>query len=175
VVMKSRTGSKQTKSHVRVEWLLKVFSRAGLLAELDELISMLLSDKRNAATYRMLKRELISLSPRDYLNASDFDESTNVKFRKARSASEPTGAITLRFDDRDAIKENVGAFKRELANAVLAKFGSYSECARRLNVSLPVISRFFSSKATPHPATLQKFAKAIGKDKIVVSAPYSTT
>lgn len=83
----------------------------------------------------------------------------------ACNQKEKIDEIYVKFNDLDAIAQNIRAFKDSLLQ-VVNKNGGISKLAELTEIPQPSLSRFFNSNAMPHRSTLLKIAKALELDEI---------
>jgi DNA-binding phage protein len=77
----------------------------------------------------------------------------------------------IEFDDLDAIRENIRAFKSSLLY-IVEENGGLSELSKKTNIPQPSLSRLFNSDSMPHRLTLLKIAKALNLNAIPLSTPW---
>lgn len=83
------------------------------------------------------------------------------------SQKEKSEEIHVRFNDLDAIANNIRAFKDSLYQKVMEQ-GGISKLAELTGIPQPSLSRFFNSNAMPRRATVLKIAKALNLDEIKI-------
>ncbi len=76
----------------------------------------------------------------------------------------------IKFNDLDAIAQDIRAFKDSLLQ-IVEESGGITQLAEKAEMPQPSLSRFFNSNAMPHRATLLKIAKALNLDGVKIS-PY---
>jgi DNA-binding phage protein len=85
----------------------------------------------------------------------------------ARNQKEASEEIYVKFNDLDAIANNIRAFKDSLYQKVMEQ-GGISKLAELTEIPQPSLSRFFNSNAMPRRATVLKIAKALNLDEIKI-------
>lgn len=80
--------------------------------------------------------------------------------------------VYVRFDDLDAITQNIRVFKDSLRLKVDAA-GGIGELSKTTGIPQPSLSRFFNSVSVPHRATLLKIAKALGLSQVEIATEWS--
>jgi DNA-binding phage protein len=85
----------------------------------------------------------------------------------ACNQKETSEEIYVKFNDLDAIANNVRAFKDSLYQKVMGH-GGISKLAEQTGIPQPSLSRFFNSNAMPRRATVLKIAKALNLDEIKI-------
>jgi DNA-binding phage protein len=75
--------------------------------------------------------------------------------------------IYIKFNDLEAIANNIRAFKDSLYQKVMEQ-GGISKLAELTAIPQPSLSRFFNSNAMPRRATVFKIAKALNLDEIKI-------
>jgi len=73
----------------------------------------------------------------------------------------------VKFNDLEAIANNIRAFKDSLYQKVMRQ-GGISKLAALTEIPQPSLSRFFNSNAMPRRATVLKIAKALNLDEIKI-------
>jgi len=85
----------------------------------------------------------------------------------ACNQKETSDEIYVKFNDLDAIANNIRAFKDSLYQKVMEQ-GGISKLAVLTGIPQPSLSRFFNSNAMPRRATVLKIAKALNLDEIKI-------
>lgn len=83
----------------------------------------------------------------------------------ACSQKEISEEVYVKFNDLDAIANNIRAFKDSLYQKVM-EHGGISKLAELTGIPQPSLSRFFNSNAMPRRSTVLKIAKALNLDEI---------
>jgi DNA-binding phage protein len=73
----------------------------------------------------------------------------------------PTKKPYIKFDDLDAIAQDVVGFKQHLKTLV-DQWGGITKLARETGIPQPSLSRFFNSAHMPRRTTIYKIANALG-------------
>jgi DNA-binding phage protein len=85
----------------------------------------------------------------------------------ACNQKETSEEMYIKFNDLDAIANNIRAFKDSLYQKVMEQ-GGISKLAELTGIPQPSLSRFFNSNAMPRRATVLKIAKALNLDEIKI-------
>lgn len=85
---------------------------------------------------------------------------------------EKTEEIYVRFNDLDAIANNIRAFKDSLLQMVMER-GGISKLAELTGIPQPSLSRFFNSDAMPRRSTVLKIAKALDLGEVKMDILWS--
>jgi DNA-binding phage protein len=85
----------------------------------------------------------------------------------ACNQKEMSEEIYVKFNDLDAIANNIRAFKDSLYQKVMEQ-GGICKLAELTGIPQPSLSRFFNSNAMPRRATVLKIAKALNLDEIKI-------
>ena len=85
----------------------------------------------------------------------------------ACTQKETSDEIYVKFNDLEAIANNIRAFKDSLYQKVMEQ-GGISKLAELTGIPQPSLSRFFNSNAMPRRATVLKIAKALNLDEIKI-------
>ncbi len=93
---------------------------------------------------------------------SDIQDMIDVCHQK-----ETPDEIYIKFNDLDAIANNIRAFKDSLYQKVMEQ-GGISKLAELTGIPQPSLSRFFNSSAMPRRASVLKIAKALNLDEIKI-------
>ncbi|MHB1948930.1 MAG: helix-turn-helix domain-containing protein [Gammaproteobacteria bacterium] len=90
----------------------------------------------------------------------------------ACSQKEKTEEIHIKFNDLDAIANNIRGFKDSLLQMVMER-GGISKLSELTGIPQPSLSRFFNSNAMPRRATVLKIAKVLDLGEIKVDILWS--
>lgn len=82
------------------------------------------------------------------------------------------GEKKVRFDDLDAVADDIMRFKDALRLEVESKM-SLTDLAEKTGMPLPSLSRFFSQPSMPRRATLLKISEALGVDELIVQTDWA--
>lgn len=85
----------------------------------------------------------------------------------ACNQKEKSTEMHIKFNDLNAIANNIRAFKDSLYQKVMER-GGISKLAELTGIPQPSLSRFFNSNAMPRRATVLKIAKALNLDEIKI-------
>lgn len=85
----------------------------------------------------------------------------------ACNQKETSEEIYIKFNDLDAIANNIRAFKDSLYQKVMEQ-GGISKLAELTGIPQPSLSRFFNSNAMSRRATVLKIAKALNLNEIKI-------
>lgn len=80
---------------------------------------------------------------------------------------EASKEIYVKFNDLEAIANNIRAFKDSLYQKVMEQ-GGIKKLVELTGIPQPSLSRFFNSNAMPRRATVLKIAKALNLDEIKI-------
>lgn len=81
----------------------------------------------------------------------------------------PSKKPYIKFDDLEAIAQDISGFKHHLRSLV-DQWGGISRLARESGIPQPSLSRFFSSENMPRRTTLYKIANTMGlSEKEIIS------
>jgi DNA-binding phage protein len=80
--------------------------------------------------------------------------------------------VFIKFNDLDAIGNNIRAFKDSLYQMVMER-GGISKLSELSGIPQPSLSRFFNSNAMPRRATVLKIAKVLDLDEIKIDVLWS--
>lgn len=94
---------------------------------------------------------------------SDIQDMVDACYQQSDKSDSPY----IKFNDLDAIAQNIRAFKDSLLGIVMNS-GGISHLSELTGIPQPSLSRFFNSGAMPHRGTLLKIAKALDLDQIKV-------
>ena len=95
---------------------------------------------------------------------SDIQEMIDACNQKEKSRE-----VHVRFNDLEAIANNIRAFKDSLYQKVMQQ-GGISKLAKLTGIPQPSLSRFFNSNAMPRRDTVLKIAKALKLEEIKIDA-----
>jgi len=85
---------------------------------------------------------------------------------------EKSEEIYIKFNDLDAIAQNIRAFKDSLLQMVMER-GGISKLSELTTIPQPSLSRFFNSNAMPRRSTVLKIAKALDLGEIKMDILWS--
>ena len=81
-------------------------------------------------------------------------------------------APSIRFNDLEAVGENIRAFKDSLLHTV-SENGGIKRLSVLTHIPQPSLSRFFNSASMPHRSTLLKIAKALKLNAVKISTEWA--
>lgn len=90
----------------------------------------------------------------------------------ACSQKEKAEEIYVKFNDLDAIANNIRGFKDSLLQMVMER-GGISKLSELTGIPQPSLSRFFNSNAMPRRSTVLKIAKILNLDEIKIDILWS--
>ena len=80
-------------------------------------------------------------------------------------------APSIRFNDLEAVAENIRAFKDSLLHTV-SENGGIKRLSALTHIPQPSLSRFFNSASMPHRSTLLKIAKALKLNAVKIATEW---
>jgi DNA-binding phage protein len=81
-------------------------------------------------------------------------------------------AVYIRFDDLEAIANDIRSFKNELLQ-IVNQHGGITKLAALTDIPQPSLSRFFNTDSMPRRGTLLKIAKALDLDAIKIATEWT--
>ncbi|MCK5690839.1 helix-turn-helix transcriptional regulator [Myxococcota bacterium] len=78
----------------------------------------------------------------------------------------------IRFDDLEAIAQDIRKFKNELM-MIVNEHGTITQLSEQTGIPQPSLSRFFNSNSMPRRTTLLKIAKALELDAVQIATQWT--